>query len=311
MSMFVKRYRAYYLLLILFIVIYIAELFLIPPDSAALTRYSLSGGAARAISLSFALPLCIIWYAAFYGFTKFKQYANLAGKTKDGHALRILGNGLLALAFSLPISAILGNPRTYLGRLHPDLVPTITIAYNYINLAMSLLALWLIALGSKKLVHSLKDKQRSIYQIIIGFIFILFCVVYTYTALTDPRRQNAAGPIGNAAYYLPDFLVFSTIIVPYIVLWSLGLRAAYNIQLYSKRTAGVLYKDALGRVSLGIVFVVISLMMLRVFASMSSFLNGLSLRYLLVVIYVLLIVIGVGYVLVASGAKKLKKIEEV
>lgn len=309
--MLVKKFRAYYILLAVLILIYLAELLLIPPNEAALTRFGVSVTTAKVLSATFAVPLFTIWYAAFYGFIKVKQYALLATDTKDGRAFDIVGNGLMVLALSLPITSLLSSARTYVGNHNPDMVPTLTILFNYLVLGMSLLALWLVSLGAKRLIATLKKKPYSIYQAGLAALFTAFCFVYAYAAMQDVAGTVLGRPAGSAAFYLPDFLIFSTIVIPYILLWYLGFRAAYHIKLYSAHVPGVLYRKSLNLLASGVAAVVVALMVLRVLASLSSFLNSLSLKYLLALVYALLIMIGIGYGLIALGAKKLKKIEEV
>jgi hypothetical protein len=217
----------------------------------------------------------------------------------------------MLLAFSLPLNAIAGTLRNYINVNHQGLTPTTTIMYNYFSLLVTLAGVWLVARGARKLAGTLEKKPYTLNQTFLASAYTAFCIFYTYVTLTDPTRRVGGGLSGTAAYYLPDFLVFSTIVIPYIILWYLGFRAAYHIELYRKNAPGVLYRKALGYLAAGIAFVVISLMVLRLTTSLSSFLSDLSLQYLLAFVYFLLIVIGLGYGLIAAGAKRLKKIEEV
>lgn len=307
-----KRPNRYYILLFVLIATYTClSLFLPQDNSAATTRYGLSDQALKVITLTFAIPMMVIWTTAFTGFIKVKQYADLAGKSKDGQAFRLISQGLMLLAFSLPVNALVSTLRNYISNQQASLIPTATIIANYVSLAISLAGIWLVARGARKLAGSLKDKPHTLNQAVMASIFTAFCIFYTYLTLTDPLGQTPGGIAGRAVYYLPDALVLATIIVPYICLWYLGFRAAYHIQLYRKNAPGILYQQALGYLSAGIASVVMSLMVLRLATSLTSFLDDLSLRGLLAIVYVLLIIIGLGYYLIAYGANRLKKIEEV
>jgi len=283
----------------------------IKPDAATLAHYGLSETQARVINIAVIVPYVIIWYVAFFGFIRIKQYVYLIHDNRDGKALKVISDGLMFLAISLPASAILANLKTTISNHDGALIQSTTILYNYVTLAIVLVGAWFVAYGARRLVRTLNQKSYSKTQLLIMGVFVIFCVLYTYVTLTDPARRTPGELTGTAAYYLPDFLVFSTIVIPYIFLWFLGLQAAYYLHVYRRNVAGVLYRNALGFVSSGIAFVVVSFMILRLLVSMSSFLSGLTLKYLLAFIYVLLIIIGTGYVLIAIGAKKLKKIEEV
>ncbi len=307
-----KKFNRYYLLLAALIIAYIACVIFLPIDpKVSANRYGLSSGQIRVLSLSIVLPFIAIWGSAFYGFVKVKQYAALIDKDKAGHGLRVLSDGLMLLAISLPLTALAGIVRDHVNNGHLALIPTTTIIYNYFSLLLALAGVWLVAQGARQLVGSLKKKRHTLNQTFLASAFTAFCIFYTYIAMTDPLRRTPGGISGTAAYYLPDALVFLTIVVPYIVLWYLGFRAAYHIQLYRRNITGVLYRKALGYLAAGIAFVVVSMMALRLCVSMSSYFSDLSLRLLLLLVYFLLIIIGVGYGLIARGAKRLKKIEEV
>ena len=307
-----KKFNKHYLMLALLIFVYAAFIIQVPLGSnGAIERYKLQDSQARLLSLTIVIPYAVIWYTAFFGFVKVKQYAYLVGKGKDGKALRIISDGLMLLAFSLPLNALASTIRNYINTEYPSLTPTTTIIYTYFSLALTLAGVWLVSHGARKLAGTLEKKPYSLNQTFIASAFTAFCIFYTYVTLNDPARETGRGLSQTSSYYLPDFLVLSTIVVPYIILWYLGFRAAYHIQLYRKNAPGVLYKKALGYLAAGIAFVVVSLMILRLTTSMSTFLSDLSLQYLLAFVYLLLVIIGVGYGLIASGAKRLKKIEEV
>lgn len=307
-----KKFNRYYVILILFIIAYAVAVLKLPVDNSATNaRYGLTNRSAQILSMTILVPLVVIWWSAFMGFVKVKQYAAAVGQSKDGRALKVLGDGLMLLAFSLPINSILNTLRTYITNQNPSLTPSATIAYNYVSLAFTLAGIWLVAFGARKLAGTLEKKPYTLNQAILASAFTAFCIFYTYITLTDPVREVGGGITGRAAYYLPDFLVLGTIVIPYIFLWFLGFRAAYHIQLYRLNVPGILYRKALGYLAAGIAFVVVSLMVLRLTTSMTSFLGELSLKYLLAFVYFLLILIGVGYVLIARGARRLKKIEEV
>ena len=89
------------------------------------------------------------------------------------------------------------------------------------------------------------------------------------------------------------------------------MQAAYNLYLYRKGVKGPIYKKALNDLASGLSWIIITVIVLRCFESISSELTQLSLGLILLVIYVLLVFISGGYVLISRGAKKLQMIEEV
>src|SRR5438067_2190707 len=133
-----KTKRLVITLYIFLAIIYLALIFLIPPDGKALIKYQLSTTSIRILSLSFALPILAIWAVAFFGFIQYRNYALTIKDSKDGAHHKTITNGLFVLALSFPISSIISNLLTYLGRLHPRFIPTSVIINNYVNLVISL-----------------------------------------------------------------------------------------------------------------------------------------------------------------------------
>lgn len=293
-------------------ILYLALAFIIPPDAQALSKYHLSVGGAKILSLTILLPYVAIWFVALYGSMKFKSYADKITNTQDGTACAILANGLLLLAYSMPISAVVTNINQYISNRLPEYWPTATIINNYTNLVFALGAFYIIYRGAKRLGLVLKNYvSETTSSDVLSLIFIVTSVAYSYLTLTNPARQHATASVKHAAYYLPDWLLLTTIVIPYVALLFFGLSAVWFMRLYSARVPGVLYKQALRYVVIGIFTALISLIALRMLASMTSWFEKQALKSILSILYLLLIFIGLGYLWIAKGARKLAKIEEV
>ncbi|HVE80947.1 MAG TPA: hypothetical protein VNA68_02290 [Candidatus Dormibacteraeota bacterium] len=302
-----KKYMA---LLALLVIIYLGITFSIPPDPVSLAKYNLSVLQSRLLSLSIAVPVIGIWFAAFYGFSKFKSYAELIKSSPDGKAFVRLSSGIMVLAIGLPVSSILSSTLNYLGRQNHDLLPQVVITNNYISLLIAAVGFTLIAKGAADLAKVTKKAlpSRSLVAIVV---FLLLAAAYIYATLTNPNRTVPVIASGRATYFLPDWLILTTIITPYLYVWYKGLQAAFDINFYRKNIQGILYKKMLGYLAAGLTAVVVSSIFLQFLGAVSVALQKLSLAPLLIIIYILLMVIAVGYVLIALGAKQLKKIEEV
>ncbi len=291
--------------------VYIVLLLVIPPDATTLTRYDLSVTDARILSLVVILPYIAIWFAAFYGFIKVKEYAWVIRGTKDGKGWAQIGDGLMVIAVSLPLTAIAATMRSYLATQDSSLRPSLTIIYNYLALGLVLLGFYLISRGAQGLMGTVKKHKLTGLQWLQAVAAVSFCILYAMAVMTSPSRNIAEAGNSTSTYYLPDWLLFATIVVPYLLVWFFGFRAAFFLRQYRRGAKGLLYKQALQYFSSGTVFIVGSLILIRVLNSMSSLFHDVSLRALLLILYVFLVIVGVGYLYVALGAKKLKRIEEV
>ena len=74
---------------------------------------------------------------------------------------------------------------------------------------------------------------------------------------------------------------------------------------------GILYKKALRNLADGVFVAISAIITLRIIVSMTAWFESRTLKIILLIIYLLLLVIAVGYVFIARGAKKLDTIEEV
>jgi hypothetical protein len=91
----------------------------------------------------------------------------------------------------------------------------------------------------------------------------------------------------------------------------MGFLAAYRLYTYQRRVKGAIYRSSLIYVAVGIAAVVMSSIAVRFLATISNQLNRLKLTPVLFIIYGLLVLIAIGFLSIAWGAKKLRRIEEV
>ena len=294
--------------------LYILQTVLIKPDPATLARYHLSANSARALTLTIALPYIIIWFVALLGYLRLKTYQSLIKTDKDGEAWRQIANGILWLGLFLPITAVVDNQATHYINAHPSSAALITRTINYLTVVIILLAVIAVFRGSQKLLALIKAKDlvsvAGSYQL-VTLLFIALSPIYVLLVLHDPSRSHPYDGVKIANYYQSDWWILITIVIPRLISWYLGIRAALNILIYRYKVKGTLYRDALKKLSTGIIGVVLSIVALRIFQTGAVRLAHLSLGTLLAVIYLLLIIISIGYIFVARGAKRLQKLEDI
>ncbi len=289
---------------------YLALTFSLPTAGSTLTRYHLTQSQAHLIALSVAIPLIMIWFMAFLGFINLKEYSTLIRKDPDGRAIKRLAYGFSILVIGTPFYYLLTSTTNYWNRNGAHLAST-TIITNYAGIALYLGAFGVIGWGAASLLKSARVRSNFIENRLFMSGYGVLAGVYTYLAMTNPVRRIPSASVPKAAYYLPDWLIATTIVLPYVLTWLLGLYTAHAIYLYRRTSAGIIYRRAFGLVALGITEVVVTSVVLQILTSYTASLNNLSLKPLLGVVYLLLIIIAIGYILIALGAKRLKKIEGV
>lgn len=300
--------KVYILVFIALLVIYFLLALTLPQDTQILKKFGLSEASARLLSLSIVVPLTVIYLAALYGFVRVKDYADQILNTKEGPYFRHIANGLMFLAFSLPLNSILSSLRSYVRHAYPHLMSDITILRQYLALALTFAAILFISRGAQGLYHTLKPSGSS-RQSLNGFVFLVPIILTSlYTWLIVQQGSNDAG---EPPFFLPDWAIIFTIVIPYVYLWCIGIWAAVQMHRYQYNVKGIVYKRAIDYLSKGLAGIILISIVLQLLTTLSGVLNRWDVAPLMFVIYVLIGLYAVGYGLVARGAKKLKKLEEV
>jgi len=278
---------------------------LLPPNAATVRTYHLSGLEYHILALLVLLPIIIVWFAAFYGYSSLDQYANTITRTADGKAFLKIAAGLRWLAWSMPITAILNNVFGGIAHAHPAALTGGLIVAHYVNLGISLVAFTIIGNGTSGLVQATNKhlSLRTIRLLLAGFIAL--AVAYCYGTIADLQHQHPN------TYRLPMGLIMFTIVAPYLYAWLIGLLASYQIAFYCRQVRGVFYNRALTMFASGLAMAILSSVVLQYLVSSSGDLSQINFDGRLLLAYVFLVVFAIGFIMVALGSNKLKKIEEV
>ncbi len=297
-------------LYVLLIVIYLLQTLAAPVSKLTLSKYHISVTQLRLLSLTIALPYIVIWSVALLGYLRLDNYIRLIQNYKDGVAFRTISRGILWLGLWLPISTILNNFFFEYYSAHQGATANLVRLNNYLNLIILFGGFWLLYKGSGQLLGLVKSRPSlSTYQT-LTLVYIVFSVLYVFLTLQDVARRYPTHTVATATYYEPDWLIVLTLIIPRLLYWFIGAQAVQNIFLYRKKVKGRLYRQALNNLAMGLGGVVTVTILLRCLQSLATPLERLSLGLLLSIVYVLLILISVGYILIAKGTKRLQQLEE-
>lgn len=307
--MFLLRNKLITGLFVLLTLAYAGITFLSDVEQKTLDKYNISQGQVKGLLLTIALPYIIIWFIALAGYLRVRAYSSSIASSPDGKAFTVISRGLFYLVLWMPLTAVASALATHYYTDHPSATAAITILNNYFNLIILFAAFYYIYQGSTKLTKLVK---RPAFNASLGITlaYISFSALYVLFSLYDVSRRAPMGSVETASYYQPDWLIVSTILIPRLLMWFLGILAVQNILLYRQKIKGKLYKSALNNLALGIGWVVLSTIVLRSFQSLGTQLSDSGLGIMLLIIYLLLILISVGFVLISKGAKSLQKLEE-
>jgi predicted membrane protein len=297
-----KRNYSWYVFIAL-ILAYVATIFFIPADPHALEKYHLTAAKAQLISVSVALPVIGIWLVAFYGLSRIQRYAQAVKNSTEGPPFHTLVAGLLISVVGLPLSSIVGALLSRLAVVHPELMPSTVIMRNYFNLLLALVAFYLVGNGAEALTRLVRGRRPQLGHQGWVIAFITCASLFAWLITTQQAGSNV--------YYLPDWLVIMTLVIPYTYIWYRGAAAAYCMYFYQKNIQGSLYRRALSSLSAGIAVVIGASMFLQFLTTFSERISRLNLTPILMLIYLIVVLWAIGYGFIARGAKRLHTMEEV
>lgn len=305
-----KKSNYHYFIFAILVAIYAILVLTLPVNKLILAYYHISLVGLRFIELTYIIPQILTWSLALYGFLRITRYAKTIDQYKDGRQMKIIGLGIGIYAFSAPSINIISSVLNAIARNHIHFIPTATIISNYLSLLLPLTAFILIGIGISGLLSSIKARVSYIESLILGFLFVVISSCYSYLVFHKLPHTLNLGVAAKPIYYLPNWLVLFTLVIPYLFVWFIGGLAILHIRAYKQKVKGVIYKSSLLYFEIGITFIVISYIVLEYLTTVSSKLLTLKLLPLLLIIYPLLALVGFGYLCIALGAKKLQKIEE-
>jgi hypothetical protein len=290
-------------------VLFAALTFILPVSNTATAIYQLTDMEYRYLLLLIKAPLIAAWSIAFYGYRQLHNYAKQIADAPEGEdfAAMARGTGWMAWGFAIPpvISAFLGK----IADSHPSF-STFSASFNsYLYLVVTVVALSYIATGIRKLARrsnvSLEMKHTRFLVFALVGMSVLFC-----SLLAGRLHGNSLGDSYNA-FYVPNVLVWATIAIPYLYAWGLGIFGAVELILVARRTSGVIYKQALQYLAVGLITLILTMSALQYFRAIIPRDGHVTINGALVMVFAIYAINAVGGVLLAIGAKRLKRIEEI
>jgi len=284
---------------------YIALTFIRPIDPKVLAKYNLSPNGLRLLNLTVVLPITAIYLSALYGFLRFYDYTIKIRGAKEEQYFDSLSRGLMVLAFSLPITSIIGATSSYIKFKYPDSLALTVTVQNYISLILSGTAIYFISRGAQGLFSTLRNKNHRLHPAIALAGPIALASVYTWLI-----TSHGPGHTTDRGYYLPEWLEVFTLAIPYTFIWCAGFGSIILLWKYKNGVKGIIYRRAFDNLSKGLGVIILMSILIQFITTLSERLSRLDLTPLLLIVYLLILLYAVGYGLVARGANRLKGIEE-
>jgi len=278
---------------------------LLTPQGASAAKYHLSDIAIIIIKISFALPFLLCWLLALTGWLHFKSYILKQNEGLEHKGFALIARGLGILLTGLIVPSVASTIYSYVN--HSAVQGPVWIRINnYVNIGFPFIGFLLMFLGSAQLMKQLKLRAANWSKILTVLVPVaLFSIFYISLILTNPTRQVSSDPTIPATYYLSDILIFATVVLPVVITWWLGLLLALNLEQFSHHTK-LTHKPALVNLYNGILVIVGATILTQALSSLGGTrFSSVNIVLLLLLIYILLGIIALGYALIARGAKKL------
>jgi len=275
----------------------------LPIDHHSLHQLHTTQTSYRLAIAALLVPYALIWYLSFFTFAKVKEYSELLGNTKDGAAFSKIALGLEALAFSLIFPTTLSLILTDIADHQSGFRVASTIINNYMGIFPGLFSFLLLYNGTRSLLRTAKGATEKLDLRWHMMWFIVLSVTFSHLTIENSLRWHP--------YHLPLWLLVSTFIGPYLYGWVIGLLTAYDLNLYARTIHGTLYRQAIKKFAIGISTVIAASIAIQFVNVTIGQRIDHSLGSVLLVDYILLAIIAVGFAFMALGTKRLKRIEDI
>jgi hypothetical protein len=274
------------------------------PDTPSSAHFDIHGTERFIVDLTILIPVLLIWLMAAYGVTTFKNYSIMLKGTKEGTGIDLIADGLLVTLSYFVISSLFSSLMPYL--IHYRHYDSLAVVHDHLAPLFSLVAFFLLYRGSSLLrqVTPFSTWTASTIWALIGYGIFVAAFVFDFAT-----NAIGGGPLRTAIDVLPHEVLLMTLILPYVIAWFLGVLACINIAKYANHVKGSLYRRALRDLVLGISGIAIFVMVIQLISYANRYFSRWSLGPILAILYALIILYGIGFVFVASGAKKLARIE--
>jgi hypothetical protein len=293
--------------------IYTALTLAAPPADSS-DQVHLSNTAIQILKVTLLVPYMLTWLVAVTGWYHFSQFASDTKRKNipTHNGFQYLSRGLGMLIFDLILVPMLSASRAVWGG-NENIAVLLTVMSNYLHIVIPLIAFGFLYIGSRKLAlgghYATGIRSRLLPAFISTALFIGF---FSIAVFNNTSRQVAAQTGQFATYYIPDFLIVLTVIIPLAITWMLGLQAALNTERYIHSLLLPEWRHAVVHFFNGLLAVISSAIILQGIAAFGSEqLQQVSLALILVVIYLFIILQAIGYLLIRLGAKQLHRLIKV
>ncbi len=299
----------HFIVLSLAIVAYALPVIFFRPQ--ATNTYHFSNFQVIILTVTLMVPWVATWVFGVMGYLRLLRYGKVIQDNAEARPFKLLAWGVMVLVWSLILATLVSSLRSRFLDVHPLVVST-TIVLNYLYALAPLLGFYLIWKAIRLLGYGkIALKRLKLPAILVGLGLAVVVAGHISLVFTNPDRQIAPSNIMPATYYLPDWLIVLTVVLPVVLSWALGVLAVAGMYQYKREVPGFIYKRFMRILSHGIILIVLGSIFLQGIQSLGpQRLLSSGLQSILLLLYIFLFVQLAGYLLVNHSAKRLTIIEK-
>lgn len=288
---------------------FLALVWLLPANKAALHDYDITSNTYHVLLFIVVVPLIATWFCSLYGYERLSGYARAVSATYEGNDFAKLSRGLAVLLWGSIASTALTLLVNNYANSHVGFLPSAVILANYLGILVPLVGFHYISRGSHGLVmhNKLYYRTGSVQAMIL--VFLTIGVAYCYIVFGNLGSYSLSA--NDNPYYLPDWLMITTFVIPSLYTWFIGLVGSYDLYLYSRFSKGVIYQRGIRLLGSGFAVVIASSTITQYLRTATPRNGHLSLNLTLLLINFTYLVAIIGYVMIIKGSNRLRRIEEV
>ncbi|MDQ3089593.1 MAG: hypothetical protein M3Q24_00360 [bacterium] len=307
---FIKSFPVYFILIGLLWILYVG-LTLFAPYSITVNRHGLSLLQTNLLTSTFIIPYLFIWLAGLFAVLKLHFYTKLINNSPEHGGFKKLVWGMHSLVAVVIIPPFIELVAIYFPE-SPDILKIVTIVRNNVTVILYLISFFFFWRGSQTLLQkfALSNLKHSYLKYILGALFIL-ASSYIWLVLDNPFRTSSNDPLVRPTYYLSDIKIFLTVIIPYLLVWLLGLFTIANFRVLIREIPGIIYHKAFRSFSNGLIIIISLVISLQFLTQATIFFRFVGLGFLLLIIYIIIFSIAASYIYLARGASELSEIEKI
>lgn len=305
-----KERPIYFIVVSLIWAIYVV-LTLIAPPAQATTRYGISLSQLNLLRLTILLPYLLIWIAILFSIIQYKKYSKIISSSPESGGFEQINRGLCMLFAQNIASPFIGLVANH----YPNsfkIQKAVTILRNDLTIVFYLAAFYFFWNATKIFFKTLLNKKEvklSTYGISLGFV-AFFGTALVWFIVHNGFRTLSADSLIKPTYYLNDISIFITIVIPYLIIWLLGILTLLNLRDLSKNVGGIIYRKSFDAVAKGLAIIVGLTISLQFLTQATTYFRNAPLRIVLLLVYLIFFGLSAGYIYFARGATNLTKIEK-